>query len=198
MIAIKLLREPLEGLPVARRRRTHCAHIGRAREGIPMQVDIERLSCPLARYNFGMDKPDAARVARYLTATGDLASREAADAYLDSAVRLSEPPAYVAYFAFPHGDLEPDVLVEVARPGELVGLLQEYTRRTGRRLVASVSGLGAACGECTVIPLVSGRANVSLGCGGCRPQMDMDEDDLLLAAPAGTLLFDLMRELAAG
>ena len=71
-------------------------------------------------------------------------------------------------------------------------LVLGHTTRTGKRLAASVSGLGAACGECTVYPLATGQVNLSLGCKGCRPAMALDESQMLLAAPRSTVVFDIL------
>ena len=60
------------------------------------------------------------------------------------------------------------------------------TRLTGQRTQGIASGVGGMCGECTAIPLMTGRANISLGCGGSRPNARLNPDQLLLALPIST------------
>lgn len=39
---------------------------------------------------------------------------------------------------------------------------------------------------------MTGRVNVSLSCGGRRPAMHTKEEELLIAAPRGTAMFDVL------
>ncbi len=192
MIAIALAKEPNPAVPLSRARGTHCSFMGEARQGRTTQIHVDRLSCPLARYYFGMPKPTLERAGRALRAWGDMDDASLAGLYLESGRRMEDAGPYIIYFPYPSGDLKPDVLVRVGTPGELAPIVHEHTRTTGERLVASISVLGAACGECTVYPLVTGRANVSLGCKRCRPAMQLDDSQLLLAAPRGTAIFDIL------
>ncbi len=197
LIGVAFRAEPHPDFPLARRKATHCAFMGRARAGEAVQVDMDRLSCPLARYNLGMPSPSTKGMARALRVFGGPRTADGGMKYLGSAVRPGSLGPYVLYFPHPTEGLDPQVLVWVGSAGEMSRLVHEHTRRTGERLEASISGLGAACGECTSYPLLTGKVNVSLGCKGCRPAMDMDESELLLAAPAGTAMFDLLAEKAS-
>jgi len=74
---------------------------------------------------------------------------------------------------------------------EIKNLVQESCARTGERIEASLSGIGAACGECTAYPLVVGRANISVGCNGSRPGVGLKNKELLFALPAGSKLAEV-------
>jgi uncharacterized protein (DUF169 family) len=75
------------------------------------------------------------------------------------------------------------VIIKVGTADEIMSIIQRFSALTGMRVSASLSGIGAACGECTAYPLVTGRENVSLGCYGSRPGVGLKEGELLLAFP---------------
>lgn len=71
-------------------------------------------------------------------------------------------------------------------------IVQKFSSLTGYRINASLSGIGAACGECTVYPLITGKENVSLGCYGSRPGVNLKEDELLLAFQGSSKMIELL------
>jgi uncharacterized protein (DUF169 family) len=192
MLGVILAGRQLPEVPLSESCGTHCALMGRALRGEALQVSVEDVTCPLARHYLGLEQPRPEGVRKAICAWGDAADEEVAAAYLEDGWRLDEPSPFIVYFPYPSGNLEPHLLVKIGSPLELGRLVNEHTRRTGRRLTATVSGLGAACGECTVYPLMTGEANVSLGCGGCRPAMQIEDTDLLLAAPRGSVMFEIL------
>ena len=78
---------------------------------------------------------------------------------------------------------EPDVVIEVASPDRVFHRLLKNTRTSGKRASANMSGVGAVCGECTALPMISGKTNISVGCGGSRRRAFPGECDMLLALP---------------
>jgi uncharacterized protein (DUF169 family) len=196
MIGIAFLEEPHPSIPLGSKRDTHCGYMGRALKGETVQVHLDRLSCPVARYVMGLDVPTREKAAVALRRFRDMDTVELADAYLQAGGRLGDVGPYVVYFPWPHPGLEADVLIEVTSVAEAADVVHDLAARTGERLEASVSGIGAACGESTVYPLATGRANVSLGCRGCRPKMAMAADQVILSAPRGHPLYALLEERA--
>ena len=126
--------------------------------------------------------------------TGDAEDEELARLYLTSGWRLTELGRFMLYFTYPLDSVEPTVLIRLATPAELAAIAHTYNRLTGRRLLASVSGLGAACGECTVYPILTGFPNLSLGCTGCRRSLRMGDGELMLSAPRSSPMFDLLAQ----
>lgn len=196
MIGITFARQENPDIPLSPARDKHCSFMGKAREGEITQIHVDQVSCPLARYYLGLPTPSIAETSRTLVRWNDALDEAGARRYLECGWRLEEAGPYIIYFPCPHGALKPDVIVEVGTPAGLSRIAAEFSRRTGERLVPSISGIGAACGECTVYPLVMGRASVSLGCGGSRPAMGLGEAELLLAAPRGTAMFDILCQRA--
>ena len=197
MIGIAFLKEPDPSIPLTRKRDTHCGYMGRALRGETVQVHLDRLSCPVARYVMGLEVPTHERAAVALRRFRDMDTVELADAYLHAAERLENVGPYVAYFPWPHPGLEADVLIEITSAADAGEIVHDLAARTGERIQASLSGIGAACEESTVYPLATGRANVSLGCRGCRPKMTMTADQVILSAPRGHPLYAQLEERAA-
>ena len=164
----------------------HCSLVRLAREGSVFYARNEDISCPLARFNLGLDpktERNLTELARTLVSWNDAENEEVALRYLKSATTLEVGEKYLCYFPLPNPDLTPDVVIKIGSPEEFMPLVRTMTRLTGRRTPGIASGVGAMCGECTAIPLVTGQPNISLGCGGSRPHAGLDPDQLLLALP---------------
>jgi len=58
---------------------------------------------------------------------------------------------------------------------------------TGRRFDFKVSGYNAQCVETTLIPLTSGKINISLGCYGCRASSDIGDDLMFMGIPVAEM-----------
>ena len=178
-----------QGLARVTRSDSHCALVGLAREGRSFYARNEDISCPLARFNLGLEEMKGERLrelARILVSWGDAESEEIAMEYLKSAITLDVGEKYICYFPMKDAKITPDVVVKVGSPDEFMPLIRTITRLTGRRTQGIASGVGGMCGECTAIPLMTGRANISLGCGGSRPKARLNPDQLLLALPIST------------
>jgi uncharacterized protein (DUF169 family) len=164
----------------------HCSFVGFAREGRTFYAQNEDISCPLARFNLGLDQVTPERLgelARTLVSWSDAQNEEIALRYLKSATTLDVSEKYICYFPMENTKMVPDVVVKIGSPEEFMPILRTITRLSGRRVQGVASGVGAMCGECTAIPMVTGNPNISLGCGGSRPHARLAPDQLLLALP---------------
>jgi len=102
---------------------------------------------------------------------------------LDSRRRLPYERKYILYFPVPDDEYEPDVIIEISTPSEIMAKVGEITYITGESTSGLSSGVGAMCGECTAFPILTGKPNVSLGCTGSRPRVKLRHDDMFLALP---------------
>ena len=160
----------------------HCRFVGKARRKA-FYIRSGNISFPLARFYLGIGETNMEELARTLVEWNDAVDTDAAYAYLKAGLRLENSPRYIAYFPYPTEDVKPDVLILIGDADEVQRLVQSFCARTGRRIKASLSGIGAACGECTAYPLVTEHANVSVGCNGSRPGINLKRGELLLAFP---------------
>jgi len=164
----------------------HCTFAGLARQGRAVWASGDDITCPLARFNLGLDAPDAETMARISAALVEWkAARD-----LDTAARLlsSFPRLPFGERVFVYAPLDaapvyPDLVLRVVRPSDAVQWLRALGAATAERAEGRSGGVGALCGECTAFPLVTGRAAVSLGCPGCRREAFLAPDEILLALP---------------
>jgi len=192
LIGLCLLDEPCADTPTVSARDKHCAFMGRARTEGALCVPADNIDCPLARYHLGIGPPDLEGLPEILTRWGDARDPQAGRRFLEDGPRLNDSPRFLLYFPHPTEGLSPDILVAVRSAQQAYQLARRGAARAGERLLASISGVGAACGECTAYTLLTGRATVSLGCGGSRPGVGLEPGELLVAAPRGTMLYDIL------
>ena len=165
----------------------HCSAVGMARAGERFYVQNNDISCPLARYNLGLEESDDKfmhHLARTLVGWGDAKTEDIGLKYLQSRPKLPFEKKYILYFPVPDNDFEPDVIIEISNPYELMLKIRELTASTGNSIDGFMSGVGAMCGECTAYPILTGKPNVSVGCTGSRPGAELAPDELFFAIPA--------------
>ncbi|MFW5915645.1 MAG: DUF169 domain-containing protein [Planctomycetota bacterium] len=163
----------------------YCRFIGRAREGNSFCVRAGRISCPLARFHLGIGQPSVAELARTLVGWSDAADEDTGVVFLENAPRLPGNFSWVSFLAFPDPEIEPDLLMRICSADQAQTIVQRNVAQTGERTDSPISGIGAACGECSAQVLTKNVLAVSLGCNGSRPAIGLQAGELILAAPAG-------------
>jgi uncharacterized protein (DUF169 family) len=165
---------------------SHCAHVSAARRGTPYWAAEGDITCPLARFNLGLDPPDDAvldRLVDQLLAWEFTDDRAAARFFLSGLLPLPHGDPILVYGPPAALPREPDVTIHVVGPEEAMKRILERARSRGVRALGDMGGLGAVCGECTAFPLHSGRSCVSVGCPGSRRALALAPTELLLAEP---------------
>jgi len=192
LVGISFLQNPPTSLHQLPTKDKHCHFIGRARESEPFYVPAGYISCPLARFHLGIDKPDLKNLAETLVGWTDAVDQDTGLRFLKSAYRVNKPYKYISYFCYPKKGLNPDVMIRICNPEETQQIVQRYSSLTGERVNSPISGIGAACGECTAYVLMTGLPTVSVGCNGSRPGINLRDEELLVAAPVGSTMFQLL------
>jgi uncharacterized protein (DUF169 family) len=185
-IGIKITKEKPVNLPRANKPLKHCSAVGLARTGERFYIQTNDISCPLARYNLGLQEPDNKfmhELARTLVGWGDAKSEDIGLKYLQTLPKLTYAKKYILYFPVPDNEYEPDVIIEISTPHDLMLRVRELTAITGASIEGYMSGVGAMCGECTAYPILTGKPNVSVGCTGSRPGAELKANELFLAIP---------------
>lgn len=78
---------------------------------------------------------------------------------------------------------DPDVVLIVALPREIMRVLQGYTYNFGLARGMHMSGNQAVCVECTVTPLSTGSINVSMLCSGTRHKAGWKDAESMMGIP---------------
>jgi len=140
--------------------------VGKARKGQSLYAENGDITCPLARYNLGLERfKNLQELAKILVEWGDAIDEEKALKYLKSLSPLPYSQKFIVYFPYPHPTLIPQILVMIGNPEQIMPLTREYT----------------AISECTSIPLSNGKPNLSVGCGGSRPGVKLLPEEMFLA-----------------
>lgn len=192
IIGISFLQNPPTNLRQLPTKDKHCHFISRARESEPFYIPAEKISCPLARFHLGIDKPELKDLAETLVGWSDAVDQDTGVKFLKSAYRVNKPYKYISYFRYPKEGLKPDVIIRICKPQEAQQIAQRHSSLTGQRVESPISGIGAACGECTAYVLMTGLPTVSVGCNGSRPGINLRDDELLVAAPVGSTMSQLL------
>lgn len=172
----------------------YCRFIGIARDRGPFFIPADNVNCPLARYHLAIGERDLPGMTDTLMRWGH-SSRDNAAAFLESAVRLTRPFRYILFFPHPHEGLQPELLIRICNAEQAMRIVRTYCSQTGQRVNSPLSAEGAACGECTSYVLTKGTPTLSVGCGGSRPKIGLAADEVLVAAPFGSTMADLLTDV---
>ena len=176
---------PMPDAPLPPAKMRHCQSIMAARRGYSLLMTLRCHACPDGTHILGMTEipPKLASGELYLR-FGKLESIEAARQMVKE--RPCLPGRSIgATLVTPLRDAihTPDVIIVVANPEQLMWLCMSASYTSGRRFDFKVSGYNAMCVETTVIPLTTGKINISLGCYGCRGSSDISDDLMFMGIP---------------
>ncbi len=165
---------------------THCAMVAKARAGEIFFARPENYKCALSRFNLGLQKRvDSfnSSVVKCLISYGHAEDEAVARLAMEAKPKLKEGKKYLIYFPLAKRPAQPDVVIHIGAPLEMMELVHSIAKETGEVIQGCVSGVSAMCGEITVIPLVTEKPNISLGCCGARKFGKLKDDEILLGIP---------------
>jgi uncharacterized protein (DUF169 family) len=167
-------------------RRSHCRLVALARKGRSFYAEAEDISCPLARFHLGLQKRTPLfiqKLSENLAAWYGIKKKETARNYLAVSPCLEEGEKYLVYSPY-KGKERPDIMILTGRPAEIMAVVRTMViARKGERLAFRCGGMAATCCESTVIPLLTGEPNLSLGCCGTRSAGELADDHIQLGVP---------------
>ena len=164
----------------------HCTFVGQARQGELVWAAGMEITCPLARFNLGLDPPNQEAIealAGVIVDWGDARDLETARRFIEGLAPLPFGKRVFVYGPLSAMPFPPDLVLRILRPIEAMDQLLAITSTTGMSSEGRVGGLGAMCGECTAIPLLANKATLSPGCPGSRREVSLAEDEMLLSMP---------------
>ena len=175
----------------------YCQALMKARSGQDVVLDAEGIACPAAASAFGFKPlPPGLESGKGLMGFGIVADEAVGRKMFEGMSRL-EPGSVKALHIFPldKADYTPEVVVVEDQVEKLMWLALAYLRSTGgERIESSTAVLQATCVDCTVIPYLENRMNLSYGCYGCRDATDISSDETVLGFPA-TVLSEIVANL---
>jgi uncharacterized protein (DUF169 family)/NAD-dependent dihydropyrimidine dehydrogenase PreA subunit len=176
---------PMPDAPLSPARLRHCQSIMAARRGYSLLMTPHCHACPDGTHILGMTEipPKLASGELYLR-FGKLDSIDAARQMVEERPHLPGRSIGATLVA-PLKDAiyTPDVIIIIANPEQMMWLCMAASYYSGQRFDFKVSGYNALCVEATVIPFMTGKINISLGCYGCRGASDISDDLMFMGIP---------------
>jgi uncharacterized protein (DUF169 family) len=164
----------------------HCQSIMKARKGEKLCVPAERNACPVGSSALGeCPIPEKVRSGEFHHKTGMYDSEAAAAKMIEMRTALPEG-SVIATVVSPLSEatVEPDVVIVVGLPEQIYWIVPvAETYMEGGRATLTTASFQASCVDTTIIPFLTGKVNISLGCLGCRKNSDILPEEMLVGIP---------------
>jgi len=164
----------------------HCTFVGLARQGEPVWAAGQEITCPLARFNLGLDPPNQETIdalADTIVGWGEANDGETARRFIETLMPLSFGQRVFVYGPLSKMPFPPDLVLLILTPQRAMEHLLALTKESGEVSESRPGGLGALCGECTAVPLLTEKGAASPGCPGSRREAFLTEEQLFLSVP---------------
>lgn len=164
----------------------YCQALMRARHGAHVSLGANGISCPAAAAAFGFKAlPEGLKTGKGLVGFGIVKDEASGRTMFENMTVLPQGRLNDIYL-FPLEDAitEPDIIVVEDETEKLMWIALAYLNVTGgKRIESSTAILQATCVDATLIPYVSQRLSMSMGCYGCRDATDISQGETVLGFP---------------
>jgi uncharacterized protein (DUF169 family) len=179
-----------DGYAVADKPLRHCQSLSRAKKGELLVVPADKQACPVGGSALGLvPVPDKVKAGEFHFGMGMYGSTEAAAKTIACRPHL-ETGSVIATAVSPlsKAKIAPDVVIIYGQPEQVFWMIPAAsTFSMGGRITVEMAAVSAACVDSTVVPYLTGKVNISLGCFGCRKTTDIGSDEMLIGIPIGKL-----------
>jgi uncharacterized protein (DUF169 family) len=187
-VAVKIVKKGEvipEGFNKPEKNIRHCQSIMRARKGESFVIPADKHACVVGASSLGLvPTPSKVKEGDFHAKLGMFDCTDAAANMICQRSEFEEEST-IATVVAPLKDFKtkPDVVVIVDLPETLYWLIPAATFFEGGRQAFSTAAFQATCVDSTIIPLLSGKMNMSLGCYGCRRSTDIGNDEMIAGIP---------------
>jgi uncharacterized protein (DUF169 family) len=157
----------------------------RARKGESFVIPANKHACMVGASSLGLvPLPPKVKEGEFHSNLGMFDCSDAAANMIDQRSAFEEEST-IATVVGPLKDFktEPDVVILVDLPETLYWLVPAATFFEGGRQAFSTAAFQATCVDSTIIPVISGKMNMSLGCYGCRRSTDIQNEEMIAGIP---------------
>ncbi len=169
-------------------RYTYCQFLMRAHEGEKLMATANNVSCANGASALGfLPVAEKLKTGEFLEKLGSF-EKEAGRIVMDNMPRFEfKRYAAIIISALATADFEPDVIIVQSKPEHIMWLALSDLYDKGERLLFSTAVSNGTCVDITVIPHLTQKLNITLGCYGCRNATDIPDDHLLAGFPGKQL-----------
>ncbi|MDR1690559.1 MAG: DUF169 domain-containing protein [Candidatus Methanoplasma sp.] len=186
-VAVKLIKDGDEypsGPKLPEAQMSHCQAVFRARKGECIKMPFSMQSCHVGTAVLGMSEtPQKIGSGEFHAGVNIHDSVSAAKKMIDERIMIPYRTEGEVVCPLNKADFVPDVVILVDIVERIYWVAALMTAEKGGRATFSTSPFQCACEDITVVPMVSDKPNVSLGCYGCRKRTDMAPDELACGIP---------------
>ncbi len=164
----------------------HCQSVMRARKGEMLVVTAEKEACPVGASALGIvPLPEKVKAGEFHHNLGLYETPQAAAKMIEQRTALPEGSIQaIALSPLSKAKLKPDVVIVTGTPEQVYWIIPAATTfSVGGRVTVDIATAQASCVDSTIIPLVTGNVNISLGCFGCRKSTDIKPEEMLVGIP---------------
>ncbi len=203
-VAIRLVREGEDfpaGYDAPEQQMSHCQAVFRARHGECLKMPLESHNCMVGTSALNItDTNEKVASGEFHAGIGMHDSAAAAGKMISERMIPKFRSKGEVVCPLKDADFEPDVVALIDIPERIYWIVPLSTAEEGGRATFSTSPFQCACEDVTSVPIVTGRANVSLGCFGCRKKTDMAADELACGIPYALIpsFVEHLRKYGAG
>ncbi|WP_407355944.1 DUF169 domain-containing protein [Methanolobus sp. WCC5] len=191
-VGVKIIKQgnkPTESFKEPESSIRHCQSIMKARKGESFVIPAEKHACVVGASSIGLvPTPQKVKEGEFHANIGMFDCCDAAANMICQRFELGEEST-IATIVGPLKDFKtkPDVVVLVDLPETLYWLIPAATFFEGGRQAFSTAAFQATCVDSTIIPLLTGKMNMSLGCFGCRRATDIKNEEMIAGIPYDNL-----------
>ncbi|SFM18266.1 DUF169 domain-containing protein [Methanolobus profundi] len=163
----------------------HCQSIMRARKGESFVIPAEKHACVVGASSLGLVPiPDKVKEGEFHSNLGMFDCSDAAANMICQRSEIEEESTIATVVGpLKNFKIDPDVVILVDLPETLYWLIPAATFFEGGRQAFSTAAFQATCVDSTIIPMLTGNMNMSLGCYGCRRSTDIKNEEMIAGIP---------------
>ncbi|WP_406659910.1 DUF169 domain-containing protein [Methanolobus sp. ZRKC3] len=186
-VAVKIIKEEEnipDGFEEPENNIRHCQSIMRARKGESFLIPKDKHACVVGASSLGLiPTPEKVTAGDFHANLGMFDCAEAAANMVAQRSELEEGNVATVVGPLKDFDIEPDVVILVDLPETLYWLVPAATFFEGGRQAFNTAAFQATCVDSTIIPILTGKMNMSLGCFGCRKATDIKNEEMIAGIP---------------
>jgi uncharacterized protein (DUF169 family) len=190
-VAVKLVQSRSDipaGVPELKEKVRHCEMVQKARNGDVFYATKEQHACAGGAGALGiMETPEKIKTGEFYFGLGRFKTLDAAKKTMKAVPRTGKSFVASMYAPLEKASFEPDVIVIIGTPKQLLKIAQSNIYHEGGRNVASFSGIQSLCADAVASPYNTGELNATFGCDGSRKYAKIADEELIVGIPAAKL-----------
>jgi len=162
----------------------YCVMVKVAMSNVALKITLDNLSCRGARNVMGLTEP----MTSFMTGEsgkqlGLYCDENISQIAASNLTRINNKSYGIQIMPLQDFIEEPDVVIIVTSPYNLMRISQGYSYHYGIKKTCSISGNQAFCSELTAEPYVNGEVNFSMLCSGTRFWCGWSKDEMGIGIP---------------